>query len=296
MQLPNPERAWASAAATVSREEIERRIGPTTEPIEVLSGGLINLNVRIGVDRVLRIRTDRSALGKEATLSSRPWRSFRTAAVLSIGDDFLLLEYVAHLPLESSAEHGAAVGRALAEIHSTTYAAAGFLADDLALSFSFPGEGVRLGAFVRGYGRTQLSEVASLLGAELSARVAAFLDSDPLGAAGEAVDVPVLTHCDFKASNLGWTTSGSLLVLDWEYAWAGTRYMDIGHLMRCWHPPEPFVRAFADAYVAGGGILVDDWRRIAETVDLCGLLGLYRHPAARATADVPRRIVETIDR
>jgi len=94
---------------------------------------------------------------------------------------------------------------------------------------------------------------------------------------------------------LGWTTGGSLLVLDWEWAWAGTRYMDIGHLLR-WHPPEPFVRAFADAYVDVGGILIDDWRRIAETVDLCGLLGLYRHPSARATDDVPRRILETLDR
>jgi hypothetical protein len=33
--------------------------------------------------------------------------------------------------------------------------------------------------------------------------------------------------------------------------------MDIGQLLR-WHPPESFVRAFADAYRAGGGVLIDD--------------------------------------
>lgn len=98
----------------------------------------------------------------------------------------------------------------------------------------------------------------------------------------------------FKAGNLGVTRSGELLVLDWEFAWAGTRYMDIGHLLR-WRPPEVFVEAFAAAYVAGGGVLFEQWRRVAEIVDLCGLLGLYGHPAARATDDLMRRIVETLD-
>jgi hypothetical protein len=56
------------------------------------------------------------------------------------------------------------------------------------------------------------------------------------------------------------------------------------------------VRAFADAYVAAGGVLVDDWRRLAAAVDLCALLGLYAHNlGARATDDVVRRIVEIID-
>ena len=55
-------------------------------------------------------------------------------------------------------------------------------------------------------------------------------------------------------------------------------------------------RVCGAAYVDGGGVLVDDWRRFAETVDLGSLIGLYRNPEARATDDVVRRIVETIDR
>lgn len=56
-------------------------------------------------------------------------------------------------------------------------------------------------------------------------------------------------------------------------------------------PPEPFVRAFAGAYRAGGGVLADEWRRSAEAIDLC--VGL----AARFGSDeLTRRIVETIER
>lgn len=54
--------------------------------------------------------------------------------------------------------------------------------------------------------------------------------------------------------------------------------------------------AFADAYVNGGGVLADDWRRFAEVVDLCALVGLYRNPAARSTDHVVRRIDEILGR
>jgi hypothetical protein len=69
--LPNPEREWERPQRTISidRAEVERRIGSTTEPLEVLSGGLANLNVRIGRDRVLRIhRGEPGRVAKEAAL------------------------------------------------------------------------------------------------------------------------------------------------------------------------------------------------------------------------------------
>ena len=52
----------------------------------------------------------------------------------------------------------------------------------------------------------------------------------------------------------------------------------------------------AAAYVDGGGVLDDEWRRLAEHIDLGSLIGLARNPAARNTDDVVRRIVETIER
>jgi hypothetical protein len=301
--LRNPERDWLHApTAAIDRDEVERRIGPTSDALELLSGGLSNRNIRVGRDRVLRlfrgldpgtIFRDASTVGKEAALASRDWRSFRTPKVLERGPDFLLYEYVEHTPLSDA--HGAAVGAALAEIHAIRYPTTGLLGEDLALVRPPEwGPAADDELTPRSYGHSQLAEVRSIFDVELSARLAAFFDSDPL-AARNAVDVPVLTHSDFKASNVHWAASGMPLVLDWELAWSGSRYIDIGQILR-WHPPETFVRDFASAYVGGGGLLADDWRRFAETVDLCSLIGLYRHPEARSTDALLVRILETLDR
>jgi hypothetical protein len=291
--LPNPERGWhAAAAAPIDRAEVERRIGATSEPIAALAGGLASTNLRIGRDRVLRIGRDPAALAKEAALLRRPWRGFRTPAVLATGADFLLLEHLELRPLAASVGAGAAVGRALAEIHAQTYATCGALAGDLTLGEPLPDEG-GAGFAARGYGHAMLREAAPYLDAALAARIAAVLDRDP-AAARDALDVAVLCHCDFKVSNLHETPAGELVVLDWELAWAGPRLLDVGQLLR-WHPPEPFVAAFAAAYRDGGGVLVDGWRRVAEVIDLGSLLGLLAHQAAaRSTPDVARRIAEIV--
>jgi hypothetical protein len=112
--FPTPERAWEGAAACVAPDpsEVERRLGSTKEPLEVLSGGFANVNVRVGSDRVLRIyRRDPRTAAKEKTLLQQPWDSFVVPAVLGWGTDFLVLEYVSHGPLGVSAAHGTAVGR-----------------------------------------------------------------------------------------------------------------------------------------------------------------------------------------
>jgi hypothetical protein len=292
--LQNPERAWSDAATpkTIDRAEVERRIGPTGEPIEVLTGGLANINVRIGRDRVLRIQRDPSTLAKEATLLRRPWRALRTPAVLTTGDDFLLLEFLELRRLPASA--GAAVGRALAEIHELRYEGTGVLGADLSIVTPFPGDGDE-GFAARGYGHAMLSEAAEYLDPALAARIAVFLDSDGY-AAHDALDVPVLSHCDFKVSNLHVTPAGELVVLDWEFAWAGPRLLDIGQLLR-WDPPESFVHEFADAYRAAGGVLIEGWRRIAEAIDVGSMLGVYAHnEIARSTPDIERRLAAIVSR
>lgn len=289
-------------ARSIYQHEVEQRVGRTNEPLELLSGGLNNTNIRIGRDRVLRIYRglddgvrfrDPAVVGKEATLASRAWRWLRTPQVLDRGPDFILLEYVDHLPLAEA--HGAAVGRALAEIHAVTFAATGLLGANLELERPDEwGPADRDEFTAREYGRAQLADAGASIDRALADRIGAFLDSDPT-AAYNAADRPVLTHSDFKGSNVHWTSTGVPLVLDWEYAWAGSRYVDIGQLLR-WQPPQSFVRDFADAYVDGGGALVEEWRRLAEVIDLCSLIGLYRLPEARASVELQQRIVETIER
>jgi hypothetical protein len=282
--------AWSRSVmlAAIDRAEVTRRIGPTTEPIEVLSGGFANLNVRVGRDRVLRIKRSGSTLAKEVTLLGRPWRSFRTPSVLATGDDFLVLEFLELAPLPPTA--GAAAGRALAEIHETRYPEMGELAGDLSIAEPMPDGGEGIG----GYVRAMLREAEPFLDPALPPRITAHLDAIADDAAA-AMDAPVLTHSDFKVSNLHVVPTGELIVLDWEFAWAGPRLMDVGHLLR-WHPPLPFVRAFAGAYRDGGGVLPDGWRRIAAAIDLGNMLAVFAHnPVMRTTDEIPRRMAETLD-
>jgi aminoglycoside phosphotransferase (APT) family kinase protein len=272
------------------RSDVETRIGRTTESIELLSGGLANLNVRVGRDRVLRIhRRQPGLVAKEAALLSRGWHSFRVPRVIETGDDFLVLEYIEHTPLEASAEHGALAGRALAEIHSIAYSSTGLLGADLSLERPFPEDGFS----ILDYGKSQLERARTLLDPAFSLRVVAFLEANN-EAVSKAMGTPVLVHCDYKASNLHITNDGELLVLDWEFAWAGPRLLDVGQLLR-WHPPKAFAEAFADSYRADGGVLADEWRRSAEAIDLCNLLGLSTSgPGERRRADISSRIEETL--
>ena len=176
-------------------------------------------------------------------------------------------------------------------IRDSRYPVAGLLRGDLSISEPF-GDFV---AALRQLADDDAAVTDTALSPELFSRAAALLDgcsSELSGAAGP----PVLLHGDFKASNLHWTHQQELLVLDWEFAYAGSALMDVGQLTR-WSPPAAFVDAFEHGYLAGGGHLPDDWLRWAAVMDLVNLFGLARGlaPHSPRAADVARRIQTTLD-
>jgi fructosamine-3-kinase len=257
--IDEPEDRWErpDAAPVDVRAEVERRLGPVSEPLELL-GGRNNVNVRIG-NRVLRIYgKDRAAGAKEAALLSRPWKSFVVPEVLERGEDFVVLRHVEHRRIEATTEHGAAIGRALAEIHAVRFDRAGFLDEELRVVRPLPGYD-RLGA--------------------LGVPIATMLSK---------LKPPVLVHGDFKTNNLRWTDRG-LLILDWEAAVAGPALFDLGALVRWWPPSE-----FVDAFVEGYGALAPDWRRWADAVDLINLAGKRATPGSQRAIDLERRISTTL--
>ncbi|MET0795164.1 MAG: aminoglycoside phosphotransferase family protein [Polyangiaceae bacterium] len=292
--LPNPERFWKSNPGTraVTSAEIERRLGKPAGAWSSLSGGLANANVLVD-GRVLRIyQRDSHALRVEAELLRRPWASFRVPALLATGEDFALLEYVPHGPLLGSAEHGVAVGRALAEIHGIAFEKAGFLTPELEIEKPFSD----LVPSLIDYARSLMPRAEAPLGSGLSQKLLETLESNA-SALRAVVGQPVLLHADFKASNLHWTHDDRLLILDWEFAYAGSRLSDIGQLLR-WAPPGPFVRAFASAYVEAGGVLPADFQRWAGLLDLVNLIGLVADrtdiAAEPRVRDVSERIALTL--
>ncbi len=296
--LPDPESEWerAPALASVDRAEVERRVGPIDGPLIVLDGGQANVNVRIG-DRVVRIyRRDASSGAREARLLTYPWRTFRVPKVFQTGDDFLVLEYVENHPVRGTSEHGSAVGRALAEVHSVAFERAGFLDASLRVARPFPDLVIALVDHARSLLTTERCGLPPALCAEVTQAL-----EDKVPALRAAAGPAVLLHGDFKPANLHWTSRNELLVLDWEFAYAGSALSDIGQILR-WRPPEVFVSAFADNYSANGGHLVADWRRWAAAFDLVNLAGLLANTIQRGqdaslttrVADVQRRIEETL--
>jgi hypothetical protein len=288
--LPNPERAWARPAALqhFDRVEVERRIGPAQGPIELLSGGLANLNLHIVGTGVLRIyRSELATPRKEAQLLSLPWQRLRVPRVLQQGEDFLLLEYVPHGELQDSAAHGQAVGAALAEIHARHFNHAGFLSAELQLTDSFGPELQLLEQYAsEQLLRGGLTQLEPRLRAQLAAARAAL---------AQLAQPYVLLHSDFKVSNLHWAHDDRLLVLDWETAYAGPALLDIGQLLR-WDPPEPFVRGFVLAYQQHGGQLPSSWQRHARTFDAINLAGLLggAEAGSRRALEVEARLRRTL--
>jgi fructosamine-3-kinase len=277
--LPNPEPEWERPALLCSfeREDVTRRIGAAGAPLRLLSGGLANVNIRVGDEHVLRIyRRDPSAAQKEASLLSRAWRSFRSPRLLMHGADFVLLEHLVLEPLDGAADSGAALGRALAEIHATRFAVAGLLGPDLSVREPFPDALAAL----HGYVLVQRSSFERLGCPELHDRVAR-LFADAKGELRGAGGGAVLLHGDFKAANLHRTAAGELVVLDWEFAYAGPALMDLGQMVR-WDPPPDFLDAFGEAYSGAGGRLPEDWQQWAAAYDLANLVGLLERAAPRS--------------
>ncbi|MEY2929324.1 MAG: hypothetical protein RL033_73 [Pseudomonadota bacterium] len=293
--LHNPERAWARPAALTSFDmgEVERRIGPAAGHVELLSGGLANLNLHIvgqGVLRIYRSHLGQDDLGgpaKEARLLSLPWRRLRVPRVLQQGSDFLLLEHVPHRELQDGVEQGRAVGAGLAEIHARHFSHAGLLSAELTLRESF-GSGLEQ---LEQYGNEQLQRTGL---AELAPRLRARLAS-ARAVLAELEQPFVLLHSDFKLSNLHWAQDDRLLVLDWETAYAGPALLDIGQLLR-WSLPEPFVQGFAQAYQEHGGQLPSDWQRHAEAFDAINLAGLLggSEPGSLRAEEVAARLRRTL--
>jgi hypothetical protein len=292
--LPDPERAWerAEPIASFDPADVERRLGATDEPLELLGGGHANSNIRVGQRRVLRIyRRDRAALARERALLRQPWTTFVVPDVLDAGDDFLVLSYVPHDRLTVSGDHGAATGRALAEIHRRRFSRAGFLDGDLHVVRPFDDVVDALVAYAREeLGRAAADADAARPGDRVMAFLAARVD-----ALRDAAGPAVLLHGDFKASNLHRTGANRLLVLDWEFAYAGPALMDVGQLLR-WDPPPAFVSAFEAGYRAGGGHLPEGWRHWSDVFDLFNLAGLLggAAPGSRRALDVRARMMRTL--
>ncbi len=293
-KLYNPEDAWVPSGlvSVISRAEVEKCVGATSETLELLSGGQANTNIRMGSDRVLRLyRRDALVAGKELSLLKKNWKSFVVPEVIQSGDGFLVTKYMNHSALEDTAEIGSALGKTLAEIHSRAYPTPGFLNSDLLIEEAMEDFVDDMWSYLCSF--MDVPPKPALPTALLD-EVIAFFDSK-IDGLKQSAGASVLLHGDFKVSNLHWSEQGKPLVLDWEFAYAGSALMDLGQLFR-WPTSQDFENAFVQAYQSAGGHLVERWKYEADILDLINLAGLlYKStPDSQRSQDVTDKIKSTI--
>jgi hypothetical protein len=298
--LPFAESGWERSVATPAdpgrlvADRLARWPTLAGRPIAVLGGGLRTLNARVGDDRVLRLAlTPETRLRKEAALLRLVRRDVRVPEVIDGDERALLLEYVPHVELPASIEAARAVGRAAAAIHRHRFPTSGPLDDGLRVIDPFPSalDGLRA------WGDTALAGPAGRRLGDDAGRIARRWDRED-ALLRSVCARPCLVHADFKPANVKWLPERrEVLVLDWEFAWAGPALFDLGQFLR-WGAPEPFVAALAAAYAEAGGDLPDGWRRAAELLDLFNLVGFLDSEDTRPIRDrdVLARIATTLSR
>ena len=297
--LEYAESRWERSAPLpeVTAELLRGYLGPWPQlwgrPFRVLGGGLRSLNVEVH-GLVARIAVDESArrtLAKEAALLERMRPRVRVPRLHDRSDDVLLLEHVAHVELPDTERAGERAGRAAARIQALRFARAGFLDAELAVPEPFASAYDGL----REWGEAGLRGVAGERLGSCADRIRSLWDRHerPMRELGSE---PVLTHSDFKPANVKWLPEEEdVLVLDWEFAWAGPALFDLGMMLR-WGASPGFVRGLARGYRDAGGVLPEGWRPLAALLDLFNLVGMLDDATPRPIrdADLLRRVRETL--
>lgn len=292
---------------------------PAVLRVTELSGGLANTNLRLDLDGpppvVLRLfQRDPAQATKERALHAlAAERGLPAPRLLGSGDDpatglpFGLLEWIEGRQLDEAARGlddvallplARSVGAALAAIHAVTFERTGFFDASLAVAEPVDAGGAGLIGFLRhvlvdGPGGDRL-------GRDLADRLVAFAEREA-GLLDRWPGPACLTHSDFGGTNIlvrpgpeGWAVAA---VLDWEFAFAGSPFFDLGNLLR---PPLGSRSGFADAVAAGyraaGGDLPAEWRRMAALADLFSWAEFLTRPTVSdaVVATARQRIAETM--
>jgi len=282
------------ALAALAAELFE---GAQITDAQMLSGGLANTNIRLDLDRspgsvVLRLaQRDPDGLAREAALLRlAAERGIPAAPLLHVETDparlgapFLVLGFVEGVMLETAlagaddskvADLGYAVGELLAAVHAVRFETAGFLDADLAVATPIDAGAAGLRAFAAAMAENPV--VAERLGGARLTRLMAVLDDQAPRLDGWQ-GAPCLAHSDANGSNILVTDAGThwcvAALLDWEFAFAGSPFFDLGNAIR---PPvgdnAMWLAGIDAGYRTAGGTLPADWPDLARLADLTAWL------------------------
>jgi aminoglycoside phosphotransferase (APT) family kinase protein len=273
---------------------------------EVLSGGLINTNLKVHLKSekppvVLRLYRDGAEVcRKEVAILQLVGGSVSVPQVVYAepegfegSDAFAVLEYVNGITFQSLKHTNDAdairlaatsIGRTLAEIGRYHFSNSGRLVAGAGSESLIPGPD-----YVEGP-----DPIPTILDSFLSSPIfqrrvdtsfAHRLHDFVWSWAPQLPDLSnehSLVHCDFGNRNImvcedrgQWAVAA---VLDWEFAFSGSPLLDVGHFMRYERRANPLREPwFSRAYVEHGGKLPDDWRQVVRIIDLTGVVECLTH-------------------
>jgi aminoglycoside phosphotransferase (APT) family kinase protein len=318
---------WNRASATIELDthELDKLLSPVFPRQRVMhaapaQGGLANTNVCVVIsDRdtpvLLRLfqRAPEQAC-KEFKLNQLVANTvpvpkfFHFAETNEItGSPYIVMEWVDAPRLESIVKDvdgdeilqlGKTLGETARAIHSFKFAEYGFFDRDLniqnPINLGLPG--------MLAYAQECLIEKngKERLGEQVTEEALKFL-SERGNILNDWTGPACLTHADFGGSNIlvhkkddQWKVAA---VLDWEFAFSGTPFMDFGNLLR--RPlgeMSSFVDQFHQAYISSGGVLPESWRKLTALTDLTAWFDFASRPAAgpELMADARSVIMNTI--
>lgn len=218
-------------------------------------------------------------------------------AVLEWREGVLLSEFMGNENRSSQNTTAESAGRTLAEIHKYVFPEFGYFNEkleienpvkidgDLFLSLITSFISNRCGRFLGERTRNDLLTFCKLHGHNLS----------------EDGEYPVLVHSDYNGLNILMkedTGRASVsAVLDWEYAFSGSKFADIGNMLRYEKEGSDFETHFLQGYESGGGALRDNWRissKLHDLVALCDLLDRSSDETPKRVQDLIRLIRQTV--
>ena len=200
------------------------------------------------------------------------------------------LDQVKNLGQDETLSLAKSLGQTLAALHQMRFASQGFLDENLLVDkvVEINGQGLRRFAenILLEKGRT------ALLGKSLSRRFLAFLEQEA-DLLDDYKDLPCLCHSDFGSSDLlisGGPSPRVVAVLDFEFAFSGTPYVDLGNLLRPPFSQEKAVReAVFQGYRTGGGKLGDQ-----DLYQKCLLTDLFAWLEFLGRAEVPEAVLSSV--
>jgi aminoglycoside phosphotransferase (APT) family kinase protein len=178
-----------------------------------------------------------------------------------------------HASDQAPAKLARSAGQTLARIHSFEFDRPGFLGAQLEIVEPLTVEH-GWADWISGW--LLNGSAGDRLGSDLTRRVLRFVADHADEMRRPHQPKPVLVHADYKPWNLLVAGSSRISgVLDWEFAHAGSKLLDLGIFLRQRESlPPNYERAFGEGYTSAGGTLPDEWSQLSRLTDLICLVQL----------------------